>query len=55
MSTKHEALDARARPREFEFELGYTTDTRRKWMLQPELQTVIYGDGGTGTWFQPGA
>jgi hypothetical protein len=39
-------LDARARPREYEIELGYTTDTRRKWMLQPEFQTAIYGDGG---------
>ena len=39
-------LDARARPREFEFEVEYRTDTRRKWILEPAIEGVIYADGG---------
>ena len=39
-------LDARARPREYEFEVGYRTDTRRKWNLEPAIEGVIYTDGG---------
>ncbi len=39
-------LDARARPREAEFEIGYSTDTRRKWTLEPAIGGVIYANGG---------
>ena len=39
-------LDARARPREMEFTLQYRTDTRRKWILEPSIEGMIYGDGG---------
>ena len=39
-------LDARARPREFEFGVGYRTDTRRKWTLAPSIEGIIYADGG---------
>ncbi len=39
-------LDARARPREFEFELGYRTDTRRRWIFEPSIEGIIYSDGG---------
>ncbi len=44
-------LDPRTRPREFEFEIGYTTDTRRKWTLQPSIGGIIYGDRGRA--FEP--
>ena len=39
-------LGPRARPRELEFRIDYKTDTRRKWVIQPELDGMIYGDGG---------
>ncbi len=39
-------LDPRARPREFEFEVEYRTDTRRKWIVEPAIEGMIYLDGG---------
>ncbi len=39
-------LDARARPREMEFEVEYRTDTRRKWVLEPSLEGMMHADGG---------
>jgi len=39
-------LDARARLRQMEFEIEYRTDTRRRWVFEPSLEGVIYGDGG---------
>ncbi|MCY4234486.1 MAG: DUF5916 domain-containing protein [Bacteroidetes bacterium] len=40
-------LDPRARPREMRFELEYRTDTRRKWIFEPSIETTVLGDGGT--------
>ncbi len=39
-------LDERARPFEFEFEVGYRTDSRRRWSLEPAIEGIIYADGG---------
>jgi len=40
-------LDPRSRPREIRVELEYRTDTRRKWIFEPSIETMILGDGGT--------
>ncbi len=40
-------LDPRSRPREVRVDLEYRTDTRRKWIFEPSIETMILGDGGT--------
>ena len=44
--TETRGLDPRARPRELNVELGFTTDTRRKWQLNPQVEVGFFGDGG---------
>ena len=44
--TETRGLDPRARPRELEIELGFTTDTRRTLQLNPEVEVALFGDGG---------
>lgn len=44
--TETRGLDPRARPQELQLELGFTTDTRRKWQLNPQAEVGLFGDGG---------
>ncbi|MDE2834808.1 MAG: DUF5916 domain-containing protein [Bacteroidota bacterium] len=44
--TETRGLDPRARPSELQVDFGFTTDTRRKWQLNPEMEFGFFGDGG---------
>ena len=44
--TETRGLGPRARPRELNMDVEYTTDTRRTWQLAPQLDVGLYGDGG---------
>ena len=44
--TETRGLDPRARPKEINVDLGFSTDSRRKWQLQPEVEVGFFGDGG---------
>ncbi len=44
--TETRGLGPRARPREISIDLELTTDTRHRWLLRPQAETEIYGDGG---------
>lgn len=44
--TETRGLDPRARPWELNVDIGFTTDTRKRWQLNPEFEIGIYGDGG---------
>ena len=49
--TETRGLGPRARPRELNVELSVTSDTRRKWRLQPDIEINFFGDGGRA--YQP--
>ncbi len=44
--TETRGLGPRARPREVNVDLEYSTDTRRTWQLAPQVDAGFYGDGG---------
>ena len=44
--TETRGLGPRARPRELHVEVSITTDTRRKWQLEPDAEIGLFGDGG---------
>ena len=46
--TETRGLDPRARPRELNVELGFSTDSRRTWELEPAVEVDFFGDGGRG-------
>ena len=44
--TETRGLGPRARPREVNFDVEFTTDTRKTWSLSPQVGAMIFGDGG---------
>ena len=44
--TETRGLGPHARPREMNVEFSITTDTRRKWQLEPNTEVEFFGDGG---------
>ncbi len=46
--TETRGLGPRARPRELNVELGFSTDSRRTWELEPAVEVDFFGDGGRG-------
>lgn len=44
--TETRGLGPRARPRELNVELSVSSDTRRKWTIEPSTEIALYSDGG---------
>jgi len=44
--TETRGLGPRARPRELNIDIEYSTNSRRTWQLSPQVDAGFYGDGG---------